>query len=207
MTQEEHKFKAGDWIKEKSTSRTLRVLEVMEGGYRTNLANYNRIQFSVERYFKKIEPPKEYEKLLYQDLCARIPYGVKVEVADDNGGFSANKPVRLLRGGTFDNEQNYFITTRYGLAYKVNELLPYLRPLSSMTKEECDELKQIMKCDAVTDDSLQYAVGGCVDYDDFLVYYEDSYKLNDWLNKNMFDYRGLIPKGLANAALDGMYNN
>jgi hypothetical protein len=29
----------------------------------------------------------------------------------------------------------------------------------------------------------------------------------DWLNKNMFDYRGLIPKGLANAAPEGMYNS
>lgn len=174
MTQEEHKFKAGDWIKEKSTSRTLRVLEVMEGGYKTNLVNYNRIQFSVERYFKKIEPPKEYEKLLYQDLCARIPYGVKVEVADDNGGFSANKPVRLLRGGTFDNEQDYFITTRYGLAHKVNELLPYLRPLSSMTEEEEMEFQEINLFE------LPFRVDGL-----------------DWLNEHHFDYRGLLEVGLA----------
>jgi hypothetical protein len=29
----------------------------------------------------------------------------------------------------------------------------------------------------------------------------------DWLNKNMFDYRGLIPKGLALEAKEGMYIN
>lgn len=171
MTQEEHKFKAGDWIKEKSTCRTLRVLEVTECGYKTNLANYNRIQFSVERYFKKIKPPKEYEKLLYQDLCARIPYGVKVEVADDNGGFSANKPVRLLRGGTFDNEQDYFITARYGFAHKVNELLPYLRSMDSMTEEEKNEYETIKWSSLAT--------------------------LIDWLLKNQFDFRGLLEKGLA----------
>ena len=28
----------------------------------------------------------------------------------------------------------------------------------------------------------------------------------DWLNKKMFDYRGLIEKGLALEALEGMYN-
>jgi hypothetical protein len=35
---------------------------------------------------------------------------------------------------------------------------------------------------------------------------EDSYILLDWLNKKMFDYRGLIEKGLAIEAPKGMYN-
>ena len=47
---------------------------------------------------------------------------------------------------------------------------PYLRPMSSMTEEEAEEY-----CNNVTD------IGSGV----------------DWLNKNMFDYRGLIPKDLA----------
>ena len=31
-------------------------------------------------------------------------------------------------------------------------------------------------------------------------------EISDWLNKKMFDYRGLIPKGLAIEATEGMYN-
>ena len=31
-------------------------------------------------------------------------------------------------------------------------------------------------------------------------------KLNEWLNVNHFDYRGLIKKGLALEAPEGMYN-
>lgn len=62
---------------------------------------------------------------------------------------------------------------------------PYLRPMSSMTEEE----------------KLIYE------------YYEEgtcnsglASELIDWLNKNMFDYRGLIPLGLAIEAPKDMYN-
>ena len=33
------------------------------------------------------------------------------------------------------------------------------------------------------------------------------YNSQDWLNKHHFDYRGLIEKGLALEAPEGMYNN
>lgn len=53
---------------------------------------------------------------------------------------------------------------------------PYLRPLSSMTEEE----------------KSQYNF-----YLTRIVFAYDASLLIDWLNKNMFDYRGLIPKGYA----------
>ena len=37
------------------------------------------------------------------------------------------------------------------------------------------------------------------------IWLSDINKVNDWLNKNMFDYCGLIPKGLAIEAPKGMY--
>lgn len=58
---------------------------------------------------------------------------------------------------------------------------PYLRPMSSMTDEEEDEYEIIIRSSLTTH--------------------------IDWLNKNMFDYRGLIPKGLALEAPEGMYNS
>ena len=33
------------------------------------------------------------------------------------------------------------------------------------------------------------------------------HKVFDWLNKKMFDYRGLIPAGLALETPEGIYNN
>jgi len=59
--------------------------------------------------------------------------------------------------------------------------LPYLRPLSSMTEEEKDTYDTLTMCNA-------------------------PWVVNDWLNKNMFDYRGLISMGLALEAPKDMYN-
>ena len=66
------------------------------------------------------------------------------------------------------------------------DIKPYLRPMSSMTENERDECYgRTMTIDIV----------------------KTSKQVIDWLNKNMFDYRGLIPKGLALEAPEGMYNN
>lgn len=61
---------------------------------------------------------------------------------------------------------------------------PYLRPLSSMTEEEKPYYQAFFSYDGVE--------------------YPDEYI--DWLNKHHFDYRGLIEKGLAIEAPEGMYN-
>ncbi|MDY6394570.1 MAG: hypothetical protein SPL07_07070 [Bacteroidales bacterium] len=66
----------------------------------------------------------------------------------------------------------------------INDCKPYLRPMSSMTEEEKTELWELLRKLGMTADV----------------------KRLDWLNKKMFDYRGLIPKGLALEALEGMYN-
>ena len=57
---------------------------------------------------------------------------------------------------------------------------PYLRPMASMTEEE----------------EIYYNT----------VYYTlNFYKKEDWLNEHHFDYRGLIPMGLALEAPENMY--
>lgn len=58
---------------------------------------------------------------------------------------------------------------------------PYLRSLSSMTEEETVEYCDLQDKFLL---SSQYPV-------------TDGYALFDWLNKKMFDYRGLIDKSLA----------
>lgn len=66
----------------------------------------------------------------------------------------------------------------------VEDFKPYLYPLSSMTEEQEKEEYEICK---------YYIIG-----------YES--KLIDFYHKNHFDYRGLIEKGLAIEAPEGMYN-
>jgi hypothetical protein len=77
---------------------------------------------------------QEQKDLLLKDLCARLPYGVKVQV--DNHcwvDFRKDIPVKL----TLDN--SYRILLGVTLGY----VKPYLFPLSSMTEEQIKEYMTI----------------------------------------------------------------
>ena len=135
---------------------------------------------------------QEDKDLLLKDLCARLPYGVKIK--EEYGDYI---DVNIHNA----NIEHLIDRVVSGLDKLV------LRPMSSMTEEERDELKHIFNCDYVEFDCLEFTVGGSVDYDTFCMYYEHCAELVDWLNKKMFDYRGLIPKSLALEAKEGMYND
>ena len=111
---------------------------------------------------------QEEKSLLLKDLCARLPYGVVVEL-DEKFGF--NKGTHKLVKELLD-------------LYCVEGVKPYLRPMSSMTEEELEKY-----------DDLEWDA----DFEHL------SLPLLDWLNKKMFDYRGLIPMSLALEAPEGMY--
>ena len=90
-----------------------------------------------------------------------------------------------------DLEHNYGDVLRDAFYYnKIVDVKPYLRPMSSMTDEEEKEYRNI--------DNRSYSCP--IDY----AHIPASERI-DWLNKNHFDYRGLIPKGLALEAQEGMY--
>lgn len=119
---------------------------------------------------------QEDKALLLKDLCARLPYKVICQVEfKENGKY--NFKVMLL-SGIFTDEACF--TTKGGSIYS-NEYKPYLFPLSSMTEEEKIFLRQQKWCIAIsTSGTIETTIEGI-----------------DWLNKNHFDYRGLIGKGLA----------
>lgn len=133
---------------------------------------------------------KDLKELLLKDLCARLPYGVKVKTSFDK----IDEPTELksinIKNGTFSVGGEY--TTISGISLDTYECKPYLFPLSSMKEE------QEIEYDA-TFETIVYEDGR-----------KDSvmtYKSFDWLNKNHFDYRGLIPKNLAIDATNlGIYN-
>ena len=133
----------------------------------------------------------EEKSLLLRDLCARLPYGVNAEGeyeedVDYNNPFPRiEKSIGHIDGIDhigFDDGEVY--VTIEGIPCELSYVKPYLRPMSNMTDEEDKEFREIKQS-----------------------YYfdEDGYILFEWLNKKMFDYRGLIPMGLALEALEGMY--
>ena len=78
---------------------------------------------------------------------------------------------------------------------------PYLFPLSSMTDEQCKTIRNLIYENFSLDDEFSEGIQFKT-YGDILVWFDekpinDCYFIFDWLNKNHFDYRGLIPKGLA----------
>lgn len=112
---------------------------------------------------------QEDKELLLKDLCARLPYGVKVESVFINTDTKKRKSCGIE---VFDATCILMIRDGFG------EFKPYLFPLSSMTKGQKYEYQYITE----------------------RWMYDPAYSISDstdWLNKNHFDYRGLIEKGLA----------
>lgn len=124
------------------------------------------------------------KELLLKDLCARLPYNVICQVEfKENGKY--NSKVMLL-SGIFTDEA--YFTTKGGSIYS-NGYKPYLFPLSSMTEEQHNEFFSYYH-------NIEMAeVKSSGDYLK-AAYIGDDAKYS-WLNKNHFDYRGLIEKNLA----------
>jgi hypothetical protein len=111
----------------------------------------------------------ENKELILKDLCGRLPYDTLVYAQNDNDWYESVICTQVIRD--LINE-DYVIK-------------PYLFPLSSMTEEQEKELEEI--------DSEFYSLI-CWDGD---IYVSMNIRSYDWLNKNHFDYRGLIPMSLA----------
>ena len=123
---------------------------------------------------------QEEKDLLLKDLCARLPYNVMGEYSWKCG----NPYKRELTGNLMPELINSFNSTGD------SEFKPYLRSLSSITEEERREYDKL--------------IAKCI-YDPEAYFFENYNRLYDWLNSHHFDYRGLIEKGLALEALEGMY--
>ena len=129
---------------------------------------------------------QEDKELVLKDLCARLPYDdiygeVHMQIVGESKPFILKeKPI------TFDDIKDF--TEEDGVIFNIK---PYLRPMSSMTEEERQELNLIPS--STEDEGFvgSYPNGKDVDY----------------LNSHHFDYRGLIEKGLAIEAPEDMYND
>ena len=130
------------------------------------------------------------KELLLIDLYARLPYGVMVEITSDGGMVEASYDMRLDAGLLAD------------LLHSEDCFKPYLRPMSYMTEEEKEELKhEHVKDEKLYAECLTKASNGDNSMRGKVILHFAA----DWCNKNHFDYRGLIEKGLALEAPEGMY--
>lgn len=124
---------------------------------------------------------QEQKDLLLKDLCARLPYGIK---ASYYGAEEECETWDKIECVTLDG---YVDIGQYSLP--IESIKPYLFPLSSMTEEQHNEFFSYYH-------NIEMAeVKSSGDYLK-AAYIGDDAKYS-WLNKNHFDYRGLIEKGIA----------
>ena len=127
----------------------------------------------------KIEKPNVTQKdkdLLLKDLCARLPYGVKIKTSYNK----IDEPVELRSvnpiNGTFAIGNNSVLIN--GLNFDTYECKPYLFPLSSMTEKHKEDFYQAFE-EGLAKSLMVYEI------------------IVNWCDKNNFDHRGLIEKNLA----------
>ena len=112
---------------------------------------------------------QEHKELLLKDLCARLPYGIKF--LRESWNYEWDQELSVIEVLEDIDKDGYINRTK---VYNVEDIKPYLFPLSSMTEEQEKEWLYTLSSD-----------------------YHITYDTVDWLNKNHFDYRGLIEKSLA----------
>lgn len=141
---------------------------------------------------------QEDKELLLKDLCARLPYGVKF-ASFSQSMKNHSEPV-TLRQIYYHNECDANnIEGDNDISTIIEFVKPYLRTMSSMTEEENKQRKELSIL-------LWYNSNGERGFDGFgEISGEDVLKAVDWLNVHHFDYRGLIKKGIALEAPEGMY--
>ena len=128
---------------------------------------------------------QEQKDLLLKDLSARLPYDIKCKIemwinCDVCTIYNINSIgyIEIVE----DSDTN---------GVNIERIKPYLFPLSSMTEEQKEELDKYLDMDSKS------LIDG---YKNGLKCAHPYFNVQDWYNKNHFDYRGLIPMGLANDA-------
>lgn len=115
---------------------------------------------------------QEDKELLLKDLCARLPYKVKVTTTNAAVKFG------VISGISIENKIS--VRTKHAdIVFNCTEVKPYLLPLSSMTEEQKKEYHELIRGMFSTNVLINYEV------------------LTDFFNANHLDYRGLIHMGLA----------
>jgi len=115
------------------------------------------------------------KQLLIRDLCARLPYGVKLKI-----GRSDYLDTFIIYNARYETVSDAISSA------PVDKCKPYLFPMSSMTEEQRTEL--IQHC------GLGISFKGSIAFEEEI---SGMSKYIDWLNERHFDFRGLLERGLG----------
>ena len=126
-------------------------------------------------------------RLLFIELASRLPYGVIIRV-QENTEHEFDSYITSVSLNSIETSPINESDSGPNVFYRIEYCKPYLRPMSSMTKEERKEYDI-------------FCLSSYLGIDE-----ESASNFVDWLNKKMFDYRGLILRDLAFEAPDGIYN-
>ena len=142
---------------------------------------------------------QEDKMLLIKDLSSRLPYAVHVQHISGVSGILPDISIYHM----YDENDNIYDAICYTDFFKdggsigIEHFKPYLFPLSSMTEEQRKEFLSVTGYEEREEDCGRHTETYYYD----MVGHEHNLHPNldaiDWLNKNHFDYRGLIEKGLA----------
>ena len=123
---------------------------------------------------------QEDKELLLKDLCARLPYGVVVRT-----WYGKRINIKCISVNVYTNAVELDIPEDDDAKVFIDNVKPYLFPLSSMSDEQKREFEDILiklNLKAISDEIGSEVI--------------TSYEI-DFYNKNHFDYRGLIERGIA----------
>lgn len=143
---------------------------------------------------------QEHKELLLKDLSARLPYGM-IGRCEIDASYDTSFDTIYIQAHRFDavvyglkedllfvtpliedKDEQEFANEEVADGVDILDFKPYLRPMSSMTEEEQKE--------------YELFANHCMNTSIGFIHFEAA-PLIDWLDKNHFDHRGLIPKGLA----------
>lgn len=137
---------------------------------------------------------QEEKELVLKDLCARLPYGVHVEISWEYSKTDVYTSLEYYEFPNIDSLLNMFWDE------KCVSIKPYLRPMDSMTEGEERELNGLLP--EVYDFTFRM--------DELLELIQTQKEIPfhyiDWFNAHHFDYRGLIEMGLALKAPEDLYD-
>ena len=163
---------------------------------------------------------QEDKELLLKELCARLPYGVKV-----NAPFTTNKnenakgyKINSINFGvvewtpilfgekkqrnsiiieTFSEKFNQYCSMDIELNNDIERVKLYLFPMSSMTEEQKEELLEITDAIKIDDTGIYYEEGDTLVTYLSKIPYTFMCKVVTWCYKNHLDINNLIPLNLA----------
>ncbi len=143
--------------------------------------------------FTLLQTDENTKKIFDADISARIPYRLHCCVYNFDREVWVEDDI-LYNYDLGGNCQTLKILNERGACLMYYQIRPYLRSMSSMTEEEREDWYRQSKVDYDCEFKPEPTLSP-----------EHCYLSVDWLNKYGFDYRGLIPMGLALEAPEGMY--